>query len=547
MRELLCLASLVLSATVAVATQVSFVGSAGGVGGSKGLTISPDGDHIYLTGAISSDLAIYGRDATSGAATLLEVVTQVPELIAPLDVTISGDGLFVYVAGNGFGLLSVFERNAGTGSLTFVTSYGTGAIPALFGVSGVLVSPDDAHLYVLSFASNALLGFLRNPVTGELTQIGQAIDGSGGVDGLDGPSELAISPDGAHIYVAGFNEDAVAVFSRDAGTGILTFVEVQRDGVGVEGVGSLAISGDGAHVYAGGETGLTVFSRDAGTGALTFVEYDDQGGSLVGPSGVAVTPDGSHVYVGALVSNSFAVFDRDAGTGEVTVAQLFDDTSVLAGAIVGGDQIRTDSSGDFVYLSASGGVTVFRHSAVECSPSPLGGCFQPSLPGKAKLVIKDSPLDQKDTLVWKWVKGEAVTLGDYGDPASTLNDYALCIYDAVASEPIVEALAPAGGGCGKESLGGATLCWKAKSTKGFAFKGSKLRHPHGVKAMKLLAGDAGRPKVIVKGKGELVPMPVLPLAFPLTVQAQNANGACWEATYSAALVNDAVLVKATSD
>ena len=57
-------------------------------------------------------------------------------------------------------------------------------------------------------------------------------DESGGVDGLDGAADVAVSPDGAYVYAAGFIDDALAVFSRDAGTGKLTFVEVQEDGTG---------------------------------------------------------------------------------------------------------------------------------------------------------------------------------------------------------------------------------------------------------------------------------------------------------------------------
>ena len=64
-------------------------------------------------------------------------------------------------------------------------------------------------------------------------------DDVGGVDGLDGAYSVTASPDGKHLYSVDFEDDAVAVFSRNATTGILTFVEVQRDGVGgVDGLDS---------------------------------------------------------------------------------------------------------------------------------------------------------------------------------------------------------------------------------------------------------------------------------------------------------------------
>ena len=78
-------------------------------------------------------------------------------------------------------------------------------------------------------------------------------NGVAGVDGLAFASAVAVSPDGAHVYATGFLDNALVAFSRDASTGMLTFVEVQRDGVGgVDGLGrphSVALSPDGANVY----------------------------------------------------------------------------------------------------------------------------------------------------------------------------------------------------------------------------------------------------------------------------------------------------------
>jgi 6-phosphogluconolactonase (cycloisomerase 2 family) len=67
---------------------------------------------------------------------------------------------------------------------------------------------------------------------------------------------VSVSSDGKHVYVAGADDNAVAVFSRDASTGKLMVVEVEKDGVGgVDGLGgarSVTVSPDGKHVYAAG-------------------------------------------------------------------------------------------------------------------------------------------------------------------------------------------------------------------------------------------------------------------------------------------------------
>ena len=58
------------------------------------------------------------------------------------------------------------------------------------------------------------------------------------------------SPDGAHVYVASEDADAIAIFERAPDTGFLTFLGAVRDGMdgvtGLDGARTLALSTDGA-------------------------------------------------------------------------------------------------------------------------------------------------------------------------------------------------------------------------------------------------------------------------------------------------------------
>ena len=57
--------------------------------------------------------------------------------------------------------------------------------------------------------------FSRNSTTGALTFVEVQKDGVGGVDGLNGARSVTVSPDGSHLYAAGLLDHAVAVFSTE--------------------------------------------------------------------------------------------------------------------------------------------------------------------------------------------------------------------------------------------------------------------------------------------------------------------------------------------
>ncbi len=156
-----------------------------------------------------------------------------------------------------------------------------------------------------------------------------------GADGLLGATALAISPDGMNVYSVGERDDAISVFSRDPLTGLLTYREMEKDGVGgvdgLNGPTSVHVVGGGNHVYtaSGVENAVAVFSRDVGDqGRLTFVE-DVRNGDFVGcTSGAAVTGltsvravtsdlGGLFVYAAGYSADSIVVFQRDAWSGEL--------------------------------------------------------------------------------------------------------------------------------------------------------------------------------------------------------------------------------------
>jgi hypothetical protein len=174
-----------------------------------------------------------------------------------------------------------------------------------------------------------------------------------------------------------------------------------------------------------------------------------------------------------------------------------------------------------------------------CGPTPQAGCRAPAQPLKGTVTLKDRSPDKKDALNWKYIKGAATTVADFGDPL-TSTDYTFCVYDQSATaQPILLAHVPAGGTCGTKP------CWKA--IKGGFKYNDKLFTPDGVQQVLLKSGVATKAKILVKGKGVDLPMPTLPLTPTVTVQLKSETGVCWEARYSNPQKNLAEQFRAKAD
>jgi len=116
------------------------------------------------------------------------------------------------------------------------------------------------------------------------TPAGQAVtlvqtvsDGVDGVDGIENTLDVCVSPDGKNVYAVGRDEDAVAVFTRNATNGTLSFLEAHFDtdaGVdGLDGPRAIAVTANGDFVYVGNGDddlqGMTGWQRISIEGAAT--------------------------------------------------------------------------------------------------------------------------------------------------------------------------------------------------------------------------------------------------------------------------------------
>lgn len=165
-----------------------------------------------------------------------------------------------------------------------------------------------------------------------------------------------------------------------------------------------------------------------------------------------------------------------------------------------------------------------------CGAAPLSSC---RAAGRSTVLLRKHADPARDTLVWKWLKGDATALADFGVPLLT-TDYALCVYDASGGPGTLVVAAAAAPGFGWRALG-----------SGFSFTNAGA--PGGLSKLLLQSGVQGRAKVLAKGKGPDLALPS-PLPFganPVAiVQLVNREGECWSTTFTGAARSDAGLLKA---
>src|SRR5207249_3636892 len=157
------------------------------------------------------------RDAATGGLRFLAVmrdrVAGVRGLGGAVSVVVSGDGTSVYVAGREDDSLVVFKRDAVSGKLRFVESererdFGPTALAtAHAGVDaparlrkplGVAFSPSGSEVYAAASDPGSLVAF--DVSDGELRPV--SVHHDAGTDSVAEACAVAISPDGAHVYVA---------------------------------------------------------------------------------------------------------------------------------------------------------------------------------------------------------------------------------------------------------------------------------------------------------------------------------------------------------
>lgn len=298
--------------------------------------ISNDGSYLYAAAYNSSSLSVFSRNPTTGALTQVQVLVDnvggVAGIGATRAVRLSPDGQFVYAAGTSDNALAIFSRNPATGQLTFQSQYTNGGpLNGLVGVNAMNISGDGKFVYASSETGNSLSTFARDSTTGALTFVETLKNGVNSMDSLAHIRSFTISSDDRFLYAPARDNNKVTQFDRNSVTGTLAVDQITPGGANFDGPTHITFSPDGKHAYVASQfsDSVSLFSVDSTSGNLTFVTtyHDNTGGFdyLNHAEDIAITADGKYVMITATIDNALTICTRDPLTGALTVLQEFRD------------------------------------------------------------------------------------------------------------------------------------------------------------------------------------------------------------------------------
>lgn len=252
-----------------------------------GIVVSPDGTRTYMT-------VRYGFGPSGPEDSLVVVDTSTYTIVARVSLAstspgvpvLSPDGSKLFVPQR-VGSVAVIDTTA----LTVTATVTVGGTP-----QALALSPSTNRLYV----ADSLGGVIVVIDTTSMTVAGNFVAGSGAT-----PTDLAITPDGATLFVAAY-DNAVTAVSLPSTTVRFT---MDVSGLPVR----VRLGPGGAPLYVAVGTNTTGLARfDAATGEATGFT------PLAVPLSLAVSPDGTQVAVGSfdavliIATSSMTVTAADA-------------------------------------------------------------------------------------------------------------------------------------------------------------------------------------------------------------------------------------------
>lgn len=229
-----------------------------GLKSNTAVEFSVDANQVYVVTSENRLLVLENKD---GKLSLLQEHSgENNGLGVCRDLARSPSGDYVFISSSEPGIIAMYRRED-DGRLRLCSFIEDDSLQAalLAGVHGIVVSPDEKHLYAVSGRSKGDNGVSGFRITDEAT-LEKICEFENGVEleGFDGGSFIRVSPDGKFVYASATRSEKVACFRRDVDSGNLQF----QGYLNVNGIEEL------------GKTAAIAFSRG---GEFVYVAIESQG------------------------------------------------------------------------------------------------------------------------------------------------------------------------------------------------------------------------------------------------------------------------------
>ena len=342
-----------------------------GLIGAWGLSLSSDGKHAYVTGYNDDAVSWYERNVSTGALSyggmLKDDVDGVDGLKGALSVTLSPDGNHAYVTAISEGV-SWYERNASTGALTYggILKDGVNGVDGLLAPISVILSSNGKHAYVTGRSDDAVSWFTRDPLTGALSY-GSASDANYTLTAADAGSVITV--------VASFT-DGGGSFEQVSSLGTIP-LETQSIAWN-QAFSSLEYGAADIALSASASSGLSVNYESSDTSVLSIVNGTVLRIHSAGQATISAKQAGDANYAPATDESKLITVSPRALTASASAAdKVYDGTTIASttlylSGLVGSETLNSTVGSNFDTKDVGTGKTVTVNS-ITLSDGTNGG------------------------------------------------------------------------------------------------------------------------------------------------------------------------------
>jgi 6-phosphogluconolactonase len=294
------------------------------------LAIHPNKQYLYAVnelgefqGQPTGGVSAFRIDPETGMLILLN--QQPSHGASPAHITIDREGSFVYTANYTSGTVSVYpvQEDGSLGAASDVVQHvGSGPDPRRQQgphAHSINLDPSNRFAYVADLGLDKVMIYNVHQEPGKLLPADPPF---AEVDGGSGPRHLAFHPGGRFVYLINEMGNTITVFSQDAESGGLKFLQtvptLPEEFTGHSTTADIHVLPTGDFVYGSnrGHDSIVVYAVNRDDGTLTYVEHVSTQGQT--PRNFGIDPTGTYLVAANQDSDNLVVFRIDVNTGKLT-------------------------------------------------------------------------------------------------------------------------------------------------------------------------------------------------------------------------------------